>query len=198
MAFLGERTICYIAIKVHDKRDVRMLSTFHEAKLIVKVKDCVNRNEPVLKPNTVVDYCKHIGGVDVNDQICQYYDVPRKSVKWWKTLFFHLFNLLLVNSYILYQKFGNPTKRRIHQTFRQELACALMDAATTAPCPQPNKGRKSEPIDRLFCRHFPWYIPCKQGAKHECSLRDCKAKNIVKEQYGWLQKKANFILLSRL
>lgn len=75
-----------------------MLSTFHQAKLVVTNK--VNRNnEPVVKPNTVIDYCKFMDGVDVNDQICQYYDVLRKSVKWWRTLYFHLFNLLLVNVY---------------------------------------------------------------------------------------------------
>jgi hypothetical protein len=99
-----------LAVKFHDKRDIHMLTTFHEAKLLVT--DRVNKNnEPVVKPITIIDYCKYMGGVDVNDQICQYYEVLRKCVKWWKTLFFHLFNMLLVNVYILHRKYGNPTKR---------------------------------------------------------------------------------------
>lgn len=52
-----------LAIKFHDKRDTHMLSTFHEAKIVVTDKLTKN-NEPVLKPNLVVDYCKHMGGVD--------------------------------------------------------------------------------------------------------------------------------------
>lgn len=119
-----------------------------------------------------------MGGFDMNDNICQYCEVLRKGMKRWKTLFFHLFNMLFVNSYILYRKYGQLIKRRIHQTFRQELAHALIDSATTAPHPIPNKGRKSEPIDRLVGRHFPAYIPCKEGAKRLYPLRDCKACNV--------------------
>lgn len=54
-----------------------MLSTFHEVKLAIK--DRVNKNyEPVLIPNTVIDYCKHIGEIDMNDQIYKYYHGLRK------------------------------------------------------------------------------------------------------------------------
>jgi hypothetical protein len=37
-----------------------------------------------------IAYCKNMGGVDLNDQICQYYDIICKSVKWWGNFFFHL------------------------------------------------------------------------------------------------------------
>jgi hypothetical protein len=54
-----------LAVKFHDKRDIHMLTTFHEAKLLVT--DRVNKNnEPVVKPNTIIDYCKYMGGVDVS------------------------------------------------------------------------------------------------------------------------------------
>lgn len=181
-----------LAVKFHDKRDIHMLTTFHEAKLLVT--DRVNKNnEPVVKPNTIIDYCKYMGGVDVNDQICQYYEVLRKCVKWWKTLFFHLFNMLLVNVYILHRKYGNPTKRRVHQTFRQDLVRALIQEATNAPRPSRGKGRKAEPIDRLRGRHFPQNIPCKEGAKRRRPMRDCKACNIPKnERTGYKRKQTSF------
>ncbi|CAG2197406.1 unnamed protein product [Mytilus edulis] len=181
-----------LAIKFHDKRDVHMLSTMHEAKLIVT--DRVNKdNEPVLKPNLVVDYCKFMGGVDMNDQICQYYDVLRKSVKWWKTLFFHLFNVLLVNVYVLFKKYGKPAKRRTHQMFRQSLIRALIDEAVDAPLPDNTKGRKCEPIGRLTGKHFPQYIPAKEGAKRKRPLRDCKACNFApKDRQGNRRTQTSF------
>lgn len=59
---------------------MHMLSTIHEANCIVI--DRVNKNnEPVLQPNLVVDNCKFIGGEDVNDQICQYYEVLQNKCK---------------------------------------------------------------------------------------------------------------------
>jgi hypothetical protein len=150
-----------------------MLSTFHEAKLVTNK---VNRNnKPAVKPNTVIDYCKCMGGVDMNDQICQYYDFLRKSVKWWKTLFFHLFNLLLVNVYILHRKYGQPTKRRTHQNCRQSLVRALINQAVTAPIPQQSN------------------IPCKPGAKWLKPMRDCKVCNVpATERQGFKRKQTSF------
>ena len=77
--------------------------------------------EPVWKPAMNIAYYKNMGGVDLNDQICQYYDVLCKSVKWWKTLFFHLINMVIVNAYVLYRKYGNAGKRHIHQNFHGAL-----------------------------------------------------------------------------
>lgn len=99
-----------LALKFHDKRDVHVLSTFHEATFTV-----MNRLD---RNGDIVDYCKFMVRVDLSDQICQYYAVLRKSVKWWKTLFFHLLNVLLVNVYVLYRKYGSPARRPTHQVFR--------------------------------------------------------------------------------
>jgi hypothetical protein len=53
------------------------------------------------KPSAVLDYNKCKIGVDKSDQMLSYYSFQRKSVKWWKKLFFHLFDLALVNAHIL-------------------------------------------------------------------------------------------------
>lgn len=57
--------------------------------------------QPIMKPTCIIDYIKNMGGVDLSDQIVQYYDILRRCVKWWKKVFFHLFNLVLFDSYIL-------------------------------------------------------------------------------------------------
>ena len=47
-----------------------------------------------------------MGGVDLSDQLGQYYTLIRRTIKWWKKLFFHLPNLLVVNAYVICNKYG--------------------------------------------------------------------------------------------
>lgn len=48
---------------------------------------------PILKPSPVLDYNKYMGGVDKGDQVIHYYSVARKSIKWYKKLFFHILDV---------------------------------------------------------------------------------------------------------
>jgi hypothetical protein len=101
-------------LKFKGKQDVHMLSSFQEAKLAIT--DKTDRNsEPVWKPAMNIAYCKNMGGVDLNDQICQYYDIICKSVKWWKKINFHLLNMVIVNAYVLYRKYGVEYKEKCHK-----------------------------------------------------------------------------------
>jgi hypothetical protein len=45
-----------------------------------------------------------VTGVDRSDQMLSYYTFARKTVKWWKKLFFHLFDLAAVNAHILHNR----------------------------------------------------------------------------------------------
>ncbi|XP_021340946.1 piggyBac transposable element-derived protein 4-like [Mizuhopecten yessoensis] len=53
-------------VKFHDKRDILMITSFHEAKLYVTDKTD-KAGAPILKPNCIVDYVKKMGGVDLSD-----------------------------------------------------------------------------------------------------------------------------------
>jgi hypothetical protein len=44
-----------------------------------------------------------MGGVDRSDQLFIYHGFSHRCVKWWKRVFFHLLDLSLVNSHILYK-----------------------------------------------------------------------------------------------
>ena len=41
------------------------------------------------------------GGVDLSDQLLNYYSFLGKSMKWSRKLLIHLFNLVILNAYIL-------------------------------------------------------------------------------------------------
>ncbi|KAK2577923.1 hypothetical protein KPH14_011868 [Odynerus spinipes] len=57
----------------------------------------------VKKPNVVIDYIKHMGGVNRADQYASTYCFLRKSLKWWRKLFFWGLEISSKNSYILYK-----------------------------------------------------------------------------------------------
>jgi hypothetical protein len=57
---------------------------------------------PTVKPNVVLDYTKHIGGVDFIDHFITLYQFMRRTKKWYRRTFFCLLEVSIVNSYLLY------------------------------------------------------------------------------------------------
>ena len=58
-------------------------------------------------PNTVNIYSRLMKGVDLSNQLISYYELNRKTIKWWKRIFFHLLDIAIVNSFIIYKKYLN-------------------------------------------------------------------------------------------
>ena len=52
-----------------------------------------------------------------------HYGFSHHTVKWWRRAFFHLFNVSILNAYILYQQQGNKCT---HEQFRIELARQIL------------------------------------------------------------------------
>ena len=50
------------------------------------------------------DYNQHMMGVDRLDQMMAYYNFERKSVKWWRKVFFWVLEAMVTNSYVLYRE----------------------------------------------------------------------------------------------
>ena len=69
-----------------DKRVVTMISTYHKGNETI-IKNVRGRGDAE-KPVVVEEYNKHMSEVDLHDQMNKYYDHSRKSVKWWKKVFF--------------------------------------------------------------------------------------------------------------
>jgi hypothetical protein len=119
----------------------------------------VNRGDPpVQKPDCVLAYNEHMGGVDRCDQMVSYASFDRRTLKWWKKIFFHLIGLSALNAYILYKlKTARPVLQRV---FRRDLVKQLIDSGeVTAPAPRGRKRAAPEPFQRLSGRHFITKIP---------------------------------------
>jgi hypothetical protein len=88
-----------LAIQWKDIRDVFFLNSAHED-VLVEAPSSRGHNHKI-KPAAVLDY-KY--GVEKSDQMLLHYSFEMKTIKLWKKLFFHLFDLAVVNVQILHYK----------------------------------------------------------------------------------------------
>ena len=80
-----------------DKRDVYSLSTRTKGNDVASRFNIIER---IMKPAMIIEYNQHMGGVDQIHQ--SYYGVGRSSKKYWKLILFNIFNIAIINSFILF------------------------------------------------------------------------------------------------
>jgi hypothetical protein len=82
-----------------------------------------------IKPATVLDYSKCKTVVDRSDQMLSYYSFEKKMIKWWKKLFFHVFDLAVVIAHILHTK--TSKKIILLKIFYKKITKGLLATAGT-------------------------------------------------------------------
>lgn len=151
-----EETIAYrkqevLLLAWRDKRVVSMLSTYGTSRSQVVRNRRVghNRTQSVLKPSTIVQYNKNMGGVDLADQYTAIYCFLRKTLKWWRKLFFWGLEVSIINTYILYKASPSNTNKNItHKQFREKLLLDLVgDFRITAKRGLPSFSDKEQRLD---------------------------------------------------
>jgi len=159
-----------LALKWRDKRDVFMLSIFHNSEFICTGKKNYNTQEFIRKPKCTVDYNLSMGAVDKCDMVVSSIKSIRKSIKWYKKYFFHLLDIAVWNSYCLYKY---KTRKNISvaayhlQLIRQILRKYHKDDfRQSAP-----RSADKYPL-RLTSRHFP-AIYTSANIKQKSGLRKC-------------------------
>lgn len=89
-----------VVLKWHDKRDVLMLSSKHDATMVSKT----IRGKEIIKPQLVEDYNKGKAFIDLSDQMASYSPFLHRTSKWYIRLFFHLATATcVVNALNLYK-----------------------------------------------------------------------------------------------
>lgn len=104
-----------MSLKWKDKKYLYMLSTIHDSGMGPSMR--VNRSTglPVMKPNAVLDYAKNMGSVDTADMLLSSIQCIRKTIKWYKKMFFHIFDMHLLNSFYCYKTHKNTPNLKFSQ-----------------------------------------------------------------------------------
>nr|CAH7748743.1 unnamed protein product [Callosobruchus chinensis] len=151
-----------VVSKWKDKREVRMISTCHKHEM-VKVK--TRRGSEKMKPKCILDYNAHMSGVDRADQMMSYHSSPRKTIRWYRKVFFHLIDICLWNACFLYKK--RRTKKTLLE-FRDDVLMELLN---------PQLPPKPHMVIDFQSHHFPAENVGKHATKR---CRWCSRQNIRK------------------
>ena len=100
---------------------------------------------------SIINYNMFMGGVDRGDQLRGYYKCSVKTRKWYKYLFYFLFDVSVTNAYILYKHYSTNSEYKTIKEFRMKLANDLIGDYCTRKRP----GRVSSSFRLLPLLHFP-------------------------------------------
>ena len=154
--------------KWHDKRDVLMISNMHPE---VKMESVINkRGQTIWKPNTVMDYNKHMSGVDRSDQMLSYNSSLRKSLRWYKKIGIHMLEIFLINAHFLYQEEAGKREDLKAMTlleFREAIVLALVGEDKRS-----DKKKKKQSVPQTTVHH-PAPLPPNAAVKRANPIKEC-------------------------
>lgn len=106
-------------------------------------------------PNAISMYNKYMGGVDMNDQLRNYYNYSFKSRKYYKYIFVFLFHLSITNSFILARHFSTSVSVRNIKQYREKLAFALIGTYNSRKRARRLSCVVPTPVKQPALSHFP-------------------------------------------
>ena len=172
---LTKHTQYQLAICWKDKRVVNMLSTVHNDAQVPQA------DGKVSKPLAIFDYNKNMGLVDKSDMQMSFNDTTRRSMKWYKKLFFKLLDVTIYNAYTLY-KYVHQDNIQL-SSFRLEL---IKEISTKFAQKEKIQGRLTINFHkRLIGPHFISSIDGKRKQRrcHVCSNTSKRPKKRKDTRY---------------
>ena len=177
-----------------DNKVVSVASNIHSLNPTHMVK-CYNckekRHIEVSCPHLIKQYNRNMGGVDKCDMLMSLYRNAMKSNKWYKRIMFHLFDMCVVNAWLLYRASRGATI--CLAKFKLDIAHVLLkfeEPEAHDVVPQGGNGRNAVfanmvNADARYDRvdHFPQNI--ESSFAQRCKLAACKRRcKYVCRKYG--------------
>lgn len=153
-----------------DKRTVTAMSVAlpgHGEEFVewrVKGKEGVTQIQ-ILCPVIIREYNRYMGGVDKSDQYMAYHNVLRRTVRFRKTPFYHLIDIALVNSFILYNILQVKASRKVisENDFRVKLVLKIISKYGVDRHPEKRPGRPSRSDCRV--KHGSMLLPVTEKSR---------------------------------
>ena len=141
MAFRDEHLMALSWRAKNKKAPVVMLSSECSAQMVMVPSRQAGAAEQE-KPSAVNTYNYQMYGVDIADQYTVSYAFTRKTIKWWRKVFFWLLDVAITNSYALYR--GIEQDRILpHIAYRRSIVEALASRYFYTNLLFPNKTSES-------------------------------------------------------
>lgn len=102
LCIVHKNNVC--VLKWIDQREIRAISSKYNGDLELTRN---RRGTLKLKPQMVIKYNKCMKAIDRHDQMLSYYSFEHKSLRWYKKVIIHVMQILLVNSFLLYNKYNS-------------------------------------------------------------------------------------------
>ncbi len=134
-------------------------------------------------PPCLPDYHKYMRGVDRADQLMAYYNVGRRSVKWWKRVFAYFIEASILNAFIFSKFAPGGSRYKDSLAFRLELAELLVGGFTCRKVI--SRTHSDRNLSRLESTASRKHLPHATSKKRDCVV--CsevrKRKGLTRAQY---------------
>lgn len=115
--------------KRKDKRPVTYITSEFEHKMVPVTN---KRGQVAQKPEAIAKYNEFMSGVDRQDQLLAYYPCERKTLRWYLKVAIHTFQMLLINSFKLYNRYSGQPKMSLYDYRLSVISALLPDKHVTA------------------------------------------------------------------
>ena len=108
-----------MTMKIKDKKCQDAVNNSKSSEVSTGKRD---HNDRMIKRCEVVHlYNQFMGAVDRSDQMVAYSSFRRRTIKWWKKVFFHMLSLTILNSWIVYSEWCRSNGRTpvLQRVFRR-------------------------------------------------------------------------------
>ena len=86
-----------------DNHDVYAIFTLNSDSLTIVKRQVDGTVKEVTCPEIIADFNTFMGNVDLVDQAMCYYSIGRKTVRWWRQVFWRMHDHAVTNAYIIYK-----------------------------------------------------------------------------------------------
>lgn len=184
-----------LALSWMDTKQVNMLSTVHTSGMAEIQRQGGLR---VKKPLCIIAYNDGMKGVDLGDQLANSYPSVRRSLKWYRKIFFYLYDLATVNSHAVYKYLGHRTTQ---VDFRLDLAMTVINhflpdvepyskrgRPATLPSPSRFQGRTLHVVKEIPGKKYRRCFLCYRAGKRKMTRTICAGCQVSLCTYGCFER----------